>query len=99
MILYLAYVAPDSLPALNLPLVFIWDSSAHIVTTIPLEPTPRVSRIYPTFLLPNRQRLAGINFKKVQARIVTMIANFRFLEPIRRILFNLALEIIPAKHA
>ena len=67
--LYLRNVPPDGFPALDLPGILVRHASAHIIPAIPLEPAARIRGVYPTFLPPDRERLARID-AEIVARAV-----------------------------
>jgi hypothetical protein len=69
--LYLSYMSPYRFPPSDLALI-IFVPPSHVVTTVPLKPTARIVRIYPTLPSPNRQRLTGINVEEVQFWIVSL---------------------------
>jgi hypothetical protein len=78
---YLADVAADGAPAFYLAVVFAWDSSAHVVSAIPLEPTARVVFVYPTFASPFGQGLAGVNLEEVEHGVLFVGAQLGAREP------------------
>jgi hypothetical protein len=53
-------------PAINLPTVFVAETSTKIVAAIPLEPTAWVIRIKPAFALPFFPTLAGVDFEIIE---------------------------------
>ena len=65
MLLELADVTPDRLPALDLPPVFLRHAPAHVIAAVPLKPAARVVGMDPAFSLPFRQRLAGIDAEEI----------------------------------
>ena len=71
-------------PPTNLTIIFLRHSPSPVVATVPLEPPTRICRMYPSFLLPNRERLARIHSKEIERRIVSFVTEFCMLEPIRR---------------
>ena len=52
-LLHLGDVSLDRLPTIDLPLIVL-PASAHVVTTVPLEPATRVVFMEPALFLPNR---------------------------------------------
>ena len=63
----------DGLPSLNLFGIFDRESSTHIVTAIPLEPSARIVLfVDPSFFNPHLERLAGV-FMEIVQRIVVML--------------------------
>lgn len=65
----LSQVSADGLPAFDLPFV-IGASSAHVKTTIPLEPTAGVFVVNPTFFAPDGKGLRSIHAEVVQSGIM-----------------------------
>ena len=63
MLIYLRYVPLDRLPPYYLTVVFFTQAPSHVITTIPLKPTARIIRIYPSFFTPVPERLAGIDLE------------------------------------
>jgi hypothetical protein len=68
--LELTYVTADRFPTSDLAAVFVRHAAAHIVTAMPLQPAARVIFVEPSFALPFRQRLAGIDAEKVKRDVV-----------------------------
>ena len=81
MFLELPNVTGHRSPSLDLPVIFIGDSSAHMVATVPLEPPTRIIGIDPAFLLPYGKRLAGLDTEVVQAGIILCGAELGVLKP------------------
>src|SRR5262249_20120420 len=81
MLLDLPHMAPDRLPALDLPLVFGGHAAAHVITAIPLKPAARIVGMDPAFAFPFRQRLARIHAEKITAGIVAARRKLRSGEP------------------
>lgn len=81
MLLYLRDMAPNSFPSPYLPFIIAGNTSAHIIAAVPLEPATGIVRVYPSFFLPDGERLARINAKKVQRCIVFRRREFRRAEP------------------
>jgi hypothetical protein len=59
-------VATKRLPASDLAPVLFRNPAAHVVPTIPLEPSTRIVRMEPAFGAPFGQRTAGIDGKIVE---------------------------------
>src|SRR5262245_34892064 len=55
MLLHLAHVAADRLPASDLALVLLRHAAAHVVAAVPLEPAARIVAMDPALALPFRQ--------------------------------------------
>jgi hypothetical protein len=62
-------VAPERLPALDLARVFLGHSATHVVAAVPLEPAARILGVNAAFLLPHRERLAGLDAKIIALAI------------------------------
>ena len=65
-LLDLPNVAANRLPAFDLPCVFLRQAAAHVIAAIPLEPAARIIAMDPAFASPFRQRLTGIDLKKIE---------------------------------
>src|SRR5579872_4425247 len=57
--------------ALDLPRILQRYSTAHVIATIPLKPPPRIVGIYPSFLSPNRERLARTYSKVIERAVAS----------------------------
>lgn len=68
-------------PTTDLPLILTRDASAHIVATVPLEPTARIIRIDPALFPPDRKRLRRIHAKVIERRVMPFRAKLRPFEP------------------
>jgi len=85
------------LPSLDLSFV-IGAASAHIVSTVPLEPSSGVFIVYPALLYPVGQRLRSIYTEKVQLGVVELMAKFRLFEPFLRKFFPAVCHIFTAEN-
>jgi hypothetical protein len=83
--------APDLAPVVLMP-------ASHIISAIPLEPSSRIIRMYPAFFSPDRQGLAGVNFKKIQRRIAPRRAELGVFIPSAGELPPAIGHILPPKH-
>lgn len=68
-------------PTLDLTLV-IRATPTKVVTAIPLKPAARVFVINPPLLAPNRERLGGVDLKKVEFRVMTVGTEFGSKKPV-----------------
>lgn len=59
-------MAADRFPSFYLPLIIFGHSSAHMIAAIPLKPSARIRRVYPSLFAPHAQRLGGINPEIIQ---------------------------------
>ena len=71
----------ERLPALDLPLILFRHSAAQVISAIPLEPAARIVLVHPSFIVPLRERLAGIDAKIVERTIPAGWRKFGMLEP------------------
>ena len=55
----------ERLPALDLPIVLLRHSAAHIIAAVPLKPATRIIRVEPAVVLPHGQGLASIDAKVI----------------------------------
>ena len=69
-------------PSADLPVILSRYPAAHIIATVPLEPSSRVFMIYPSFFSPERKRLGSINTKIIEFRIMKNTVKLCFSEPI-----------------
>lgn len=89
---------PDHLfPTFDLPGI-VFAAAAHVVTAVPLKPSSWILPINPIFLLPVRKGLRGIDFKKVEFRIMKCVAQFGFFKPFFREFFLAIGHIFPPKN-
>lgn len=73
-----------SFPSLNLSIIFIRDSSSHIVSTIPLKSSSWIIFIYLSFGLPNTKRLWSTDSKKITWYIIKKRGQLCIFKPILR---------------
>jgi len=81
-LLNLPNVAAHRFPSFDLASIFPGDPATKVITAIPLEPAPRVLRVDPPVLTPNRQRLTGGDAKIIEGGIVPMRRELRLRKPI-----------------
>ena len=62
----LCHVPSEDFPTVDLASVLFRHAPAHIVAAVPLEPTARVVRVYPSFSSPFGKGLAGIDTEIIQ---------------------------------
>jgi hypothetical protein len=65
-LLDLPNVAANSLPAFDLPSVFLRQAAAHVIAAIPLEPPAWIVAMDPALSPPFQQRLTGIDPEKIE---------------------------------
>jgi hypothetical protein len=80
---HLSQMPPDRQPPLYLPLI-IFASATQVVAAIPLEPAMRILFVDPTLFLPNRERLAGSHFEKIE--FIVLLSIFRKLHSLKPVL-------------
>lgn len=90
-------MAPDRAPTTYLPFVFARQTSAHIVTTVPLKPTAWIIRRKPTLRPPHRERLRSIHAKIVECWIMPFRTEFRCRKPTRWKLIATVRHVLSAK--
>lgn len=65
-IFYLRDVPLHREPPTNLTIIFLRHSSPPVVATVPLEPPAWIGEMYPSFLAPDGERLAGVHAEKIE---------------------------------
>jgi hypothetical protein len=76
-------VPSDRLPALDLARIFGRHAAAHVVPTIPLEPTAWVVGMKPALVPPDRQGLASTDAEIIKRWVGTGRREFRARKPAR----------------
>lgn len=71
-------------PSFDLSIIFIWDSSSHIVSTIPLKSSSWIILVNPSFLLPNTKRLWSTDSKKITWNVIKKRRKLNMFKPILR---------------
>lgn len=61
---HLELVTPHRFPSTDLTLIVV-GASAQKITAVPLEPSPRIIRMDPALLDPDRKRLRSIDLEKI----------------------------------
>jgi hypothetical protein len=62
-------MSSDRFLALNLARILDRHASPDVISAIPLKPAAWIVRVYPSFLSPNRERLACINAEVVEGAV------------------------------
>lgn len=88
----------DSTPTPNLPIVFPWNASAHVIPAIPLKPSTRITRANPPIPLPCSKRLAGMHTKIIHRWICFVWRKFRASKPRFRKFFCAVTQIFSIKY-
>lgn len=94
---FLPGMSDKAFPPSDLDAVDIFQSTAHIVSTIPLEPAARVRPVDPALAPPHRQRLAAFDTEVVQV-CVGDSAGLGIPEPVRWKLIGAIIDVAPLKH-
>src|SRR5262245_7885335 len=94
----LADVAADRLPAADLALVLRRQAAAHIVAAVPLEPAARIVGMNPAVVAPHRERLAGVDSKKIEGAIAPARRELGTRKPRRRKLLARVGHVLAAEH-
>ena len=73
-------VAAEGEPAFDLAVV-IFAAAAAVIAAIPLEPAAGVLVINPAFLLPDVERLGGIDAEEIEGGVMALVAEAGVFEP------------------
>jgi hypothetical protein len=73
--------------------------AAEVIAAIPLKPAAGIVRINPSLFAPDRQPLAGIDAKIVEATIAAVLCELGARKPVARELFGAVGEVFAAEHA
>lgn len=92
-------VALDRSPSLDLAGIFPRDPPSHVVPAVPLKPSARVVSENPSFALPYGEWLTRVYAEVIQFRIMSLFAQFRFLEPRCGKFFLAVRHVLPAEDA
>lgn len=99
MFLQLGHVPRDLAPPPDLSRILGRDAPPHIVAAVPLEPATGVIWVDPALGSPNREWLARIYAKKIQRRVMSLVAKLRLGEPVGRVLCPAISHVFAAKDA
>lgn len=99
MFLYLCRMPPNRFPPLDLPRILARQAAPHIVTAVPLEPSPRIVLfIDPSLFFPHLQGLTRVLVKIIQRIVVTLRRKFRVHKPAPWKLLPAVGHILAAEH-
>jgi hypothetical protein len=73
-------------------------SSPHVISAIPLEPSPRIIGMYPSLLYPYSQWLTSIYAEEIQRRFMPILAEFSTFIPIGRKLMLAICHVFPSEY-
>src|SRR5215831_4868111 len=80
----LADMTLHRLPSLDLATILVGQAAAHVITTIPLEPTARIVGMNPSLIAPDRERLAGIDSEVVERAVASAVGKLGGRKPAAR---------------
>lgn len=89
---------PDHFPSFDLTCIFLWNTSPHIVSAIPLKPPSRIILIYPSFCFPYRKRLTGIDAKIIERCVVFFVTKLCAGKPACGKFTRAVSHVLTAKH-